>query len=139
MKPVFVLLALLISNTASADCNQTQYGCSDLPKEKTTQATIFLSCSGITFDIKNAVHLTVTELAPNKLVAVVHASNGETITVPMRHGFGTLIPADSTQYFGIYLNHLNKPNGVMLNWDSNVLNTQFSHLAMTCAEKQRFD
>lgn len=133
MKSLIVILTLIMSTAAKADCNPTQYGCSDFPsQDKKTQPTIFLSCSGVTYDNKHAVHLTVTKLAPNKFLAKAHASNGEKISIAMRHGFGELVADDPKQSneFRISLDH---GNVVMLMWSIQLLGHQYMHQPMTCA------
>lgn len=121
MKLALGLLTLIFSLGAVAATNQKQ-------------PTIFLSCSGITYDNKHAIHLTVTKQGPNKFRAVVRSTNGERISIAMRHGFGQLIPAGSGQIFSI--NDIGDGNNeILLNWPSRVLTMQYSFQPMTCAQK----
>ncbi len=120
MKFAIGLLSVIVSTSAYA---------ANLENEP----TIFLSCSGITYDNKHALQLNVTQLSKNRLRADVRATNGERISIAMKHGFGMLVPVDSNQNFTIFLQNTNSENEVLLRWPSEVLRMQYSHQPMTCA------
>ncbi len=101
------------------------------------ERTIYLSCAGVTYDNKHAIHLTVVELAPNKFRAVATATNGEKISILMVNGYGELIPRDPKHRLRlrIRLYEGDQQNQVAINWHSQVLASQFWHQPMTCAQR----